>query len=246
MIVFTNVTKQFPTGQVALDDVSFEIEPGEFIFLVGESGAGKTTIMRLLTKEMSPTQGAISFLEKNLTQLKKKAIPYLRREISVVFQDYKLLPDRTVEENIRLPLEIAGKSIVEMKQRVHDLLELVGLTDKKLHFPVQLSGGEAQRVSIARALAIGPKVLFADEPTGNLDHESSIAIGKLLHKIHELGTTVIMATHNMDVLKLLKKREIHLHKGKIIKDTKHKEKEHEHKVDHKDKEEKEKKEEDHA
>lgn len=246
MIVFTNVTKQFPTGQVALDDVSFEIEPGEFIFLVGESGAGKTTIMRLLTKEMSPTQGAISFLEKNLTQLKKKAIPYLRREISVVFQDYKLLPDRTVEENIRLPLEIAGKSIVEMKQRVHDLLELVGLTDKKLHFPVQLSGGEAQRVSIARALAIGPKVLFADEPTGNLDHESSIAIGKLLHKIHELGTTVIMATHNMDVLKLLKKREIHLHKGKIIKDTKHKEKEHAHKVDHKDKEEKEKKEEDNA
>lgn len=241
MIVFTNVTKQFPTGQVALDDVSFEVEPGEFIFLVGESGAGKTTIMRLLTKEMSPTQGVISFLEKNLTQLKKKAIPYLRREISVVFQDYKLLPDRTVEENIRLPLEIAGKSVVEIKQRVHDLLELVGLTDKKLHFPVQLSGGEAQRVSIARALAIGPKVLFADEPTGNLDHESSMAIGKLLHKIHELGTTVIMATHNMDVVKALKKREIHLHKGKIIKDTKHKEPSH--KTDHKEEKDKEKKEE---
>ncbi len=223
MIVFTNVTKQFPTGQVALDDVSFEIEPGEFIFLVGESGAGKTTIMRLLTKEMSPTQGAVSFLEKNLSQLKKKAVPYLRREISVVFQDYKLLPDRTVEENIRLPLEIAGKTVEEMKQRVHDLLELVGLTEKKLHFPVQLSGGEAQRVSIARALAIGPKVLFADEPTGNLDHESAISIGKLLHKIHELGTTVIMATHNMDLVKLLKKREIHLHKGKVVKDTKHKE-----------------------
>lgn len=244
MIVFTNVTKQFPTGQVALDDVSFEVEPGEFIFLVGESGAGKTTIMRLLTKEMSPTQGVISFLEKNLTQLKKKAIPYLRREISVVFQDYKLLPDRTVEENIRLPLEIAGKSVIEIKQRVHDLLELVGLTDKKLHFPVQLSGGEAQRVSIARALAIGPKVLFADEPTGNLDHESSMAIGKLLHKIHELGTTVIMATHNMDVVKALKKREIHLHKGKIIKDTKHKESAH--KTDHKDEKDKENKEENNA
>ena len=141
--------------------------------------------------------------------------------------------------------------MAEIKQRVYDLLELVGLTDKKLHFPVQLSGGEAQRVSIARAPAIGPKVLFADEPTGNLDHESSMEIGKLLHKIHELGTTVIMATHNMDLIKLLKKREIHLHKGKIIKDTKHKEfKEHKEIVGHKEhtepKEHKEKKEEDHA
>jgi len=249
MIVFTNVTKQFPTGQVALDDVSFEVEPGEFVFLVGESGAGKTTIMRLLTKEMSPTQGVVSFLQKNLAELKKHAIPYLRREVSVVFQDYKLLPDRTVEENIRLPLEIAGKTAAEMKQRVDDLLDLVGLAEKKLHFPVQLSGGEAQRVSIARALAIGPKVVFADEPTGNLDHESSLIIGKLLHKIHELGTTVIMATHNMDVVRALKKREIHLHKGKIVKDTKKKEHPHhkEEKVEHTQTDKKEeKKEEDHG
>lgn len=220
MIEFTRVTKTYPTGQSALSDVSFIIEPGEFVFFVGESGAGKTTIMRLLTRQTSVTEGEILFFGQNLNELNSKGIPKLRREVSVVFQDYKLLPDRTVAENISLPLEIAGKAKEEIANRLKDLLELVGLQDKENFFPVQLSGGEAQRVSIARALAIGPKVLFADEPTGNLDHDSAVSIAKLLNKIHELGTTILMATHNLDLVKLLKKREIHISQGKITKDTK--------------------------
>lgn len=222
MIEFTRVTKTYPTGQSALSDVSFIIEPGEFVFFVGESGAGKTTIMRLLTRQTNSTEGEILFFGQNLGTLNTKGIPKLRREVSVVFQDYKLLPDRTVAENISLPLEIAGKSKEEIASRLKDLLELVGLQDKEHFFPVQLSGGEAQRVSIARALAIGPKVLFADEPTGNLDQDSAVSIAKLLNKIHELGTTILMATHNLNVVKLLKKREIHMSKGKITKDTKQK------------------------
>ncbi len=222
MIEFTRVTKTYPTGQSALSDVSFVIEPGEFVFFVGASGAGKTTIMRLLTRQTTLTEGEILFFGQNLGTLNSKTIPKLRREVSVVFQDYKLLPDRTVAENINLPLEIAGKTKEEIASRLQDLLELVSLQDKEHFFPVQLSGGEAQRVSIARALAIGPKVLFADEPTGNLDHDSAVSIAKLLNKIHELGTTILMATHNLDLVKLLKKREIHMNQGRIIKDTKQK------------------------
>lgn len=222
MIEFTRVTKTYPTGQSALSDVSFIIEPGEFVFFVGESGAGKTTIMRLLTRQTNSTTGEILFFGQNLGTINSKGIPKLRREVSVVFQDYKLLPDRTVAENISLPLEIAGKAKEEIVNRLKDLLELVSLQDKENFFPIQLSGGEAQRVSIARALAIGPKVLFADEPTGNLDHDSAVSIAKLLNKIHELGTTILMATHNLDLVKLLKKREIHMSKGKITKDTKQK------------------------
>lgn len=234
MIEFITVTKQFSTGQVALSDLSFAVEPGEFVFLVGESGAGKTTIMRLLTKEMSPTSGSIRFFEKNLAEMSKSAVPHHRREVAVIFQDYKLLLDRTVAENISLPLEIAGKAKEEIESRVKDLLALVGLSDKEHHFPVQLSGGEAQRVSIARALALGPKVIFADEPTGNLDSESAHMIARLFAKINELGTTVFMATHNLDLVKLLKKREIHLEKGKIVKDTKHHQKEQKKKTEEKE------------
>ncbi|HAV15368.1 MAG TPA: cell division ATP-binding protein FtsE [Candidatus Pacebacteria bacterium] len=222
MIQFVNVTKSFPTGNVALDDVSFDVEPGEFVFIVGESGAGKTTLMRLLTKDMDPSQGEVFVEGKNLSKLKHRDVPQLRRNVAVVFQDYKLLPEKTVAENIALALDIIGKGEKEIVSRIDDLLKLVGLEDKKLFFPRQLSGGEAQKVSIARALAIGPKVLFADEPTGNLDHESGMMIAKLLEKIHELGTTILMATHNLDIVKALKKREIHLHKGKLIKDTKKK------------------------
>lgn len=250
MIEFTHVTKKYPTGHAALEDVSFIIDPGEFVFLVGESGAGKTTIMRLLTRQTDPTEGSILFAGNDLVST--LSVPQLRREVSVVYQDYKLLPDRTVAENISLPLEIAGKSEEEIASRVHDLLELVGMQGKEEYFPVQLSGGEAQRVSIARALAIGPKVVFADEPTGNLDHDSAVSIAKLLNKIHELGTTILMATHNLDLVKLLKKREIHVSKGKIIKDTKPKRKEEKHpekETQHEDKKlekKEEKKEEKHA
>ena len=222
MIQFINVTKSFSTGNVALDDVSFDVDPGEFIFIVGESGAGKTTLMKLLTKDLDPTQGEVHVEGKNLAEMKQREVPHLRRNVAVVFQDYKLLPEKTVAENIALALDIIGKGQTETESCIDDLLRLVGLEDKKLFFPRQLSGGEAQKASIARALAIGPKVLFADEPTGNLDHESGMMIAKLLEKIHELGTTILMATHNLDIVKTLKKREIHLHRGKIIKDTKKK------------------------
>jgi cell division transport system ATP-binding protein len=220
MIVFINVTKTFPTGQTALSDISFEIGEGEFVFFVGESGAGKTTIMRLMTHDMSATSGKIMVLGQDLSKLRGSQLPQLRRNVSVIFQDYKLFGDRTVAENIALALEIVGMKKQEIQSRVKDLLQLVGLEEKELYFPRQLSGGEAQRVSIARALAIGPKVIFADEPTGNLDHESSMQIARLFEKINSLGTTILMATHNLDIVKALKKREIHLHKGKLITDTK--------------------------
>ncbi len=242
MIVFDHVTKLFPTGQTALDDVSFQIDNGEFIYIVGESGAGKTTLMRLLTKEYVPTQGVILFNDINLQDIKKHHIPVLRREIGVVFQDYKLLFERTVAENIALAFEIMGEKPADAHTKVLELLELVGLSEKADFFPKQLSGGEAQRVSIARSLATNPKLLFADEPTGNLDFETGESIVKLFESINKLGTTILMATHNLDLLKKNKKREIHLHKGKIVKDTGKKEehpdkkhKEHE-KHEHKDKE----------
>lgn len=220
MIVFIHVSKRYPTGQTALSDVSFEVQEGEFVFFVGESGAGKTTIMRLLTRDMRPTDGTVVVLGEDLTTMKRNKLPQLRRNVSVIFQDYKLLPDRTVAENVGLALEIIGMKKEEIQSRVKDLLQLVNLNDKENYFPRQLSGGEAQRVSIARALAIGPKVIFADEPTGNLDHESAMQVAKLLEKINELGTTILMATHNLDIVKALKKREIHLHKGQLVSDTK--------------------------
>ena len=212
MIEFNQVTKHYPTGQTALSEVTFQIKEGELVLFTGESGAGKTTIMRMLIHDLFPTSGEVKFLDKNISRLKGKQIVQLRRDISVVFQDYKLLLDLTIAENIGLPLEIKGMKSSEIRSRVGDLLELVGLQGKEDFFPSQLSGGEAQRVSIARALAVGPKLLFADEPTGNLDHETSLSIAKLLKKIHELGTTICMATHNLDLMKVLKGREIHLNK----------------------------------
>jgi len=220
MIVFIHVTKTFPTGQTALSDVSFEIQEGEFVFLVGESGAGKTSIMKLLTRDMPATEGKVVVFGEDLSSMKRSKLPQLRRNVSVIFQDYKLLPDRTVSENIGLALEIIGMKKEEIQSRVKDLLQLVGLESKAEYFPRQLSGGEAQRVSIARALAIAPKVIFADEPTGNLDHDSAMQIARLFEKINSLGTTILMATHNLDIVKALKKREIYLHKGQLVKDTK--------------------------
>jgi len=220
MIVFSSVTKEFPDGTVALKDISFNIDEGELVLITGQSGSGKTTLMRLLIREYVPTEGNIEFLEENLSEIRSSQIPHHRRKIGVAFQDYKLLPDLNVWENIALPLYIAGTKEPEIEERVTDLLKLTSLTDKALMFPVQLSGGEAQRVSIARALATGPKIIFADEPTGNLDPQNSLSIIKLLQKINELGTTVLLATHDAIVLKSLEDiRKIILKEGELTEDT---------------------------
>ena len=211
MIVFSSITKSFDGSKTAIVDLSLEINEGDLVVITGPSGAGKTTLMKLLIKEYSPSSGEITFDDQALSQLKKSEIPALRRKIGVVFQDYKLIEDMNVWENIALPLYISKQSDSEIESRVTDLLNLVGLADKAMQFPRQLSGGEAQRVSIARALSTAPKVIFADEPTGNLDSEASIKITKLLRKINELGTTLLFATHDQLVLdELDREKVIHL------------------------------------
>ncbi len=223
MITFQRVTKQFDENSFALKDVSFDIAPGEFVFLTGPSGSGKTTIMRLVTKEYTPTEGEILFDDAPISEIRKSKIHLHRRKIGVVFQDYKLLPELNVWENIALALYIISKSQEEIESRVTDLLRLVNLVDKAYLFPSQLSGGEAQRVSIARALATGPSVIFADEPTGNLDPETSVTIARLLKKINELGTTVLLATHDQGVLQTIPEaRRLHLNKGQLVEDHGHK------------------------
>jgi cell division transport system ATP-binding protein len=220
MITFSSVTKKFGNGDIGLKDISFHLDPGEFTIISGPSGSGKTTIMKLLIKDLSPTEGKINYKDFLINELSGSKVPEHRRKIGVVFQDYKLLPELNVWENIALPLSIAGKETAEIESRVTDLLNLVSLTDKALMFPKQLSGGEAQRVSIARALATGPSLIFADEPTGNLDKKSSLAIIKLLKQINELGTTVLLATHDVVVLDALgKERVIELDKGALKKDS---------------------------
>jgi len=221
MIKFSAVSKHFPPNTKAVSSISFEIEPGELVLLTGPSGSGKTTIMKLLTREYSASEGDIIFSDIKINQIKNSEIHKHRRKIGVVFQDYKLLSELNVWENIALPLSIIGKQQSEIERRVTDLLTLVSLTNKAFLFPKQLSGGEAQRISIARALSTGPAIVFADEPTGNLDRETSIEIGKLIQKINSLGTTVIFATHDHDIMDLLKDaRRIELEKGKVIKDSK--------------------------
>lgn len=222
MIKFQNVSKSFGGGSFALQEVSFEISPGELVVLTGPSGSGKTTIMRLLTREYEPTSGEIFLGDMPVHSLRQSKFHQLRRKVGVVFQDYLLLPELNVWENIALPLSIVGQKQSEIENRVTDLLKLVKLTDKAQLFPRQLSGGEAQRISIARALAIGPEVIFADEPTGNLDHEASLAIARLLKKIQELGTTVIFATHDLKVLEslMVDERMLTLDQGHLAVDTK--------------------------
>jgi len=219
MIRFESVSKVFPNGYVGLDEVTFNVEPETLTYIIGESGAGKTTLLRLLIQEITPTSGEIFFANEPLSRLSHSHLPYLRRKIGVVFQDYKLIPERTIEENVSLVLEILGVPRSEHRQRIIDVLDVVGLEDKLQLFPVQLSGGELQRVSIARALAATPQVLFADEPTGNLDPETSKGIAELLQKITDLGTTVIVSTHDMVLLEKHPARELHLHQGKLVKDT---------------------------
>lgn len=220
MILFNNVTKEYKNHKVtrALDNVSFEIKEGEFVFIVGPSGSGKSTIVRMLIREEVPTFGKIFFNDIEITKLKRKGLPILRREIGVVFQDYKLLPHKTVGENVDFILEVAGKKRQEISQITTSILDLVGLTDQINNFPNQLSGGEMQRVAIARALANDPQVLIADEPTGNLDPENAWDVTQLLNKINGWGTTVIMATHEKVVVDSMKRRVIELENGRIVRD----------------------------
>ncbi len=219
MITFDQVSKTFPTGETILDDVSFRIHPGELVTIIGPSGSGKTTLLRLIYKELEPSKGTITIDGQNVTNLKSKALPKLRRRIGYAFQDFKIIPDRTVWENIALTLDILNLGEKVISERVTHLLELVGIEGKDKLFPGQLSGGELQRVSIARAIAHEPDVLLADEPTGNLDAETSNKIAELFNQIHNFGTTVILATHDPEIIKNLESRQITLKKGKITEDT---------------------------
>ena len=220
MIVFKSVYKTFDPDESGVKDISFHVKPGELVMVTGHSGSGKTTLMRLLTKEYTPNKGDIEFDGENLSKIKRSRLHEHRRKIGVVFQDYRLVPEMNVWENIALPLSILGKTQDEIEERVTDLLNLVQLTQKAHLFPSQLSGGEAQRISIARALAIAPSVIFADEPTGNLDQDTSLSIAQLLKQINELGTTFIFATHDPKVLSVFAdKRHLHLKEGALAFDT---------------------------
>lgn len=219
MIKFESVTKIF--GEVkALVDVSFQVEKGEFVFITGPSGSGKTTILRLILRELKPDRGKIVFDGHDITKLKKGEVPYLRRQIGAVFQDFKLLPDRTVYENIAVSLAVSDIDRSDWNKRISQVLNLVGLSERRAFFPAQLAGGELQRTSLARALVRGPKILLADEPTGNLDPKTGEGVVELLFKANEAGNTIIMATHNDDIVNKAGKRVISLKEGKVIKDEK--------------------------
>jgi cell division transport system ATP-binding protein len=205
-------------GNPALKDVSFEIADGEFVFLVGQSGAGKSTILRLLIREESAQEGTVLIDEINIGMLPEKEVPKLRRNIGMVFQDFRLLPEKTVSENVAFALQVLNKSPNEIKQTVPAVLDLVGLLDKANRRPEQLSGGEQQRVAIARALVNRPAILMADEPTGNLDPDTSVEIMRLLDQINKAGTTVIMATHDAGIVDQMRKRVIEITGGAIIRD----------------------------
>lgn len=219
MIEFSGVTKSYPNGEIVLDDISLSVSQGEFLLITGKSGSGKTTLGRLLIRDLVPTKGTIVIDGEDLSKIKSKNIPQLRRKIGFVFQDYKIIPDKTIFENISYTLEIAGFDRKKIADRIDKLLDLVGIPTKGNLFPLQLSGGELQRGSIARAIAAEPPILFADEPTGNLDRETSVEIFDLLKKINAAGTTIIMATHDVTLIDLHPDRHIHLEKGKLISDS---------------------------
>lgn len=223
MIQLENVSKKFGTGVAGLIDITLSVDKGEFIFLVGATGSGKTTMFRLLIREMLPTTGSIIVGDFDVVRLPKNKIPHLRKKVGVVFQDLKLLMDRTILENVLLPLEVIGIRPNEAIQKAENVLMQVGILDQRDKFPVQLSGGELQRAAIARSLILSPEVLLADEPTGNLDPDTSEDIVKLLEDINSRGTTVIMATHNLEIVNKRKKRIVGLEKGKIIRDDESKE-----------------------
>ncbi len=219
MIDFKHVTKVYPPNHYALRDVSFHIKPGEFVSIVGQSGAGKSTIVRLLSAEEKVTKGTIEIGGWDITDLHDSEIPALRRQIGVVYQDYKLLPKKTVWENVAFALEVSGTPKKRIKEVVPQVLKIVGLKDKGDRFPDQLSGGEKQRVAIARALVHRPKVLLADEPTGNLDSINTRDIISLLERINEFGTTIALVTHDRDVVNTLQKRVITIENGAMAKDV---------------------------
>ncbi|MEX2013605.1 MAG: cell division ATP-binding protein FtsE [Parcubacteria group bacterium] len=220
MIVFDRVSKIYPDNSVALDGITLSIEPKEFISIVGPSGAGKTTLLKLFLAEEKPTEGAIYYESINIHTLNKKAIDAFRRKVGMVFQDYRLLPNKTVYENIAFTMEAAGRTDEEIESDVPHVLELVDLTPKIWNFPRELSGGEKQRVAIARALVNEPDVIIADEPTGNLDPANTYDIVQILKKINDIGTTVILATHNKGIIDLLKRRVVAMERGKIVRDDK--------------------------
>ena len=218
MLTFENISKKY-ANKMALEDISFHVDEGEFVFLVGHSGAGKSTIIKLLIKEEDASSGNIYFAGYDIEKLHKKALPILRRQIGVVFQDFKLLPRKTTFENVAFSMEVADYSNREIKKSTDYILDLVGLSSKAKLFPHQLSGGEKQRVAIARAMVNNPHILVADEPTGNLDPGASWDIIQLLNKINNWGTTVLMATHASEVVNSLQKRVIAVDQGKIVRDS---------------------------
>ncbi|MDP4038607.1 MAG: cell division ATP-binding protein FtsE [bacterium] len=220
VILLDRISVMYPNKTVALSGVSLHITPKEFVTIVGESGAGKSTLTKLLIKEELPTSGKIVVGSIDYDTIDKANIPHLRRRIGVVFQDFKLLPNLTVFENVAFALEVSGVKTSEIKRAVPKILQLVGLAEKSANYPAELSGGEAQRVAIARALVRNPKILIADEPTGNLDPKNAWDIIELLIKINRFGTTVVLATHNKEIVNTLKRRVITLSRGRIVKDDK--------------------------
>jgi cell division transport system ATP-binding protein len=218
IIDFDHVAKRYDSGDVGLDGVTFAINPGEFVFIVGASGSGKSTLMRLLIKELDVTSGVIRVAGRALDEIPRKRVPHYRRNLGMVFQDFKLLPNRTVHDNVAYALQVTGGTRREIRDKVPDILRLTGLSLKLHSLPDQLSGGEQQRVSVARAFVNHPPVLLADEPTGNLDPETSIGIMQLLYRINRTGTTVVVATHDHAMVDRMQRRVIELSKGKLVRD----------------------------
>ena len=218
VVDFRDVTKVYDGGSVGLERASMKISRGEFVFLVGPTGCGKSTCIRLLMKELEPTKGEIDIAGKTLGEIPRSRVPYLRRNIGTVFQDYKLLPNRTIYDNVAYSLQVIGESRQEIRRKVPDILRMVGLSTKLHNLPDELSGGEQQRVSIARAFVNHPPLLLADEPTGNLDPETSIGIMQLIYRINRTGTTVIVATHDNEMVDKMRRRVVELREGRIVRD----------------------------
>ena len=220
MIELKDVSKKYEKGVLAIDNINLKIEPGEFVFIVGDSGSGKSTLMRLLLKELEPTSGEIVVMNKRLSKMKHRRVPLYRRKLGVVFQDFRLLKDRNTYENVAFALRVVGTRRRKMKEKVSKAITLVGLAHKYKSYPKELSGGEQQRVAIARAFVNEPEILLADEPTGNLDPQNSRDIMKLFEEINANGTTVLIVTHNMELVRSMNKRVIHMRNGVIAKDVK--------------------------